>query len=80
MLAHRDGDGLLRGEGTRHVENSATLAAVHAVQHALEQLPDWPNAERGSRTVFTTEGLDLDAVERSLQAFCCLTRPAGSAA
>ena len=79
MLAHRHGDKLLRVKGILHVENSATPVAIHAVQHVIhapEHLPDWPDTERGSRIVFIAEGLEQDAVERSLQAFSRLTRPA----
>ena len=77
---HRDhGDKLLRVKGILHVEGSETPVAIHAVQHVIhapEHLPGWPDAERGSRIVFITQGLESDAVERSLHAFCRLTRPA----
>ena len=79
MLAHRHGDKLLRVKGILHVEDSETPVAIHAVQHVIhapEHLPDWPDAERGSRIVFITQGLEQGAVERSLQAFHHLTRPA----
>lgn len=82
LLAHRHGDKLLRVKGILHVEDSATPVALHAVQHlvhAPEHLPDWPDAERGSRIVFITQGLQRDAVERSLQAFLRLARPAARA-
>ena len=83
MLAHRHGDKLLRVKGILQVEDSATPVAVHAVQHMIhapEHLPDWPDAERGSRIVFITQGLEQDAVERSLHAFHRLARPAARAA
>jgi len=79
MLAHRHGEKLLRVKGILHVEDSETPVAIHAVQHVIhapEHLPEWPDAERGSRIVFITQGLEQDAVERSLQAFHRLTRPA----
>ncbi len=79
MLAHRHGDKLLRVKGILDVEDSETPVAIHAVQHVIhapEHLPDWPDAERGSRIVFITQGLEQDAVERSLHAFHRLTRPA----
>lgn len=79
MLAHRHGEKLLRVKGILDVEDSETPVAIHAVQHVIhapEHLPEWPDAERGSRIVFITEGLEQDAVERSLQAFHHLTRPA----
>ena len=83
MLAHRHGEKLLRVKGILDVEDSETPVAIHAVQHVIhapEHLPDWPDAERGSRIVFITQGLEPDAVERSLQAFRHLTRPAARAA
>lgn len=82
MLAHRHGDKLLRVKGILDVEDSETPVAIHAVQHVIhapEHLPDWPDAERGSRIVFITQGLEQDAVERSLQAFHRLMRPAAPA-
>ena len=82
MLAHRHGDKLLRVKGILQVEDSETPVAIHAVQHVIhapEHLPDWPDAERGSRIVFIAQGLDQDAVERSLRAFHRLTRPARAA-
>ncbi len=72
MLAHRHGDKLLRVKGILHVEDSETPVAIHAVQHVIhapEHLPGWPDAERGSRIVFITQGLERDAVERSLHVF-----------
>ncbi len=82
MLAHRHGDKLLRVKGILQVEDSATPVAIHAVQHVIhapEHLPDWPDAERGSRIVFITQGLQPDAVERSLHAFHRLARRAARA-
>ena len=72
MLAHRHGDKLLRVKGILHVEDSETPVAIHAVQHVIhapEHLPGWPDAERRSRIVFITQGLERDAVERSLHVF-----------
>jgi len=72
MLAHRHGDKLLRVKGILHVEDSETPVAIHAVQHVIhapEHLPGWPDAERGSRIVFITQGLEREAVERSLHVF-----------
>ena len=61
MLAHRHGDKLLRVKGILDVEDSETPVAIHAVQHVIhapEHLPGWPDAERGSRIAFITQGLD----------------------
>ena len=82
MLAHRHGEKLLRVKGILDVEDSETPVAIHAVQHVIhapEHLPEWPDAERGSRIVFITQGLEQEAVERSLQAFHRLTPPAARA-
>jgi G3E family GTPase len=83
MLAHRHGEKLLRVKGILDVEDSETPVAIHAVQHVIhapEHLPEWPDAERGSRIVFITQGLEQEAVERSLRAFHRLTPPAARAA
>ena len=83
MLVANRGESLLRVKGILQVEDSETPVAIHAVQHVIhapEHLPDWPDAERGSRIVFITQGLEADAVERSLHAFHRLTRPAARAA
>ena len=83
MLAHRHGDKLLRVKGILDVEDSETPVAIHAVQHVIhapEHLPEWPDAERGSRIVFIIQGLEQGAVERSLQAFRHLAHPAARAA
>lgn len=63
--------------GSYGAEDSGTPVATHAVQHVIhapEHLPDWPNAERGSRIAFIAQKLEYDAVERSLQAFHRLAR------
>lgn len=75
MLVHRHGTKLLRVKGILDVEGSETPVAIHAVQHVIhtpEHLPGWPDAERGSRIVFITQGLQEERVERSFQAFCRL--------
>jgi G3E family GTPase len=75
LLVHRHGTRLLRVKGILDVAGSATPVAVHAVQHlvhAPEHLPAWPDAERGSRLVFITDGLDEAAVRRSFAAFAQL--------
>lgn len=72
MLAHRHGTKLLRVKGILDVEGSETPVAIHAVQHIIhdpEHLPGWPTAERGSRIVFITQGLEEGSVERSFRAF-----------
>ncbi len=82
MLAHRHGERLLRVKGILDVEDSETPVAIHAVQHVVhapEHLPDWPDAERGSRLVVIAQGLERDAVERSLQAFHRIARPTARA-
>lgn len=82
MLVYRHGTKLLRVKGILDVEGSETPVAIHAVQHVIhnpEHLPGWPDAERGSRIVFITQGLKRDCVERSLQAFRYMaSSPAGA--
>jgi G3E family GTPase len=72
MLLHRHGNELLRVKGILNVADSETPVAIHAVQHLVHpprHLGGWPDAERRSRLVFITRGLDPSAIERSLRAF-----------
>jgi G3E family GTPase len=72
MLLHRHGDALLRVKGILNVADAVTPVAVHAVQHLVHpprHLGAWPDADRRSRLVFITRGLDLAVIERSFRAF-----------
>jgi G3E family GTPase len=75
LLVHRHGDRILRVKGILDIEGSTTPVAVHAVQHLMhapEHLTAWPTAERASRLVFITDGLDGARVQRSFSTFCRL--------
>ncbi|HXF67916.1 MAG TPA: GTP-binding protein, partial [Burkholderiales bacterium] len=69
LLASMRGAELLRVKGLLNVEGRPVV--VHAVQsviHEPEELPSWPDAERRSRLVFITRGLERDRIERTLAA------------
>lgn len=80
MLLQRHGAAVLRVKGLLNVTGSETPVAIHGVQqlvHVPTHLPAWPNpADRRSRLVFITRGLDPALIERSLQAFGLM--PAGA--
>ena len=83
LLVHRHGARLLRVKGILEVAGSDTPVAVHAVRHVVhapEHLPAWPTPGRGSCLVFITDGLEEDAVRRSLRGFMRLADPACVAA
>ena len=53
--------------------------AVHGVQHLVHpprHMDAWPDAERRSRLVFITRGLDASMIRRSLGAFMLAAEPA----
>jgi G3E family GTPase len=63
VLAH--GDQLLRVKGILAVAGRDKPIVVQAVQHLFHppfELPDWPDADRGSRIVFITRNLSRDFV------------------
>ena len=73
MLLQRHGTAVLRVKGLLNVAGSDTPVAIHGVQqlvHVPTHLSAWPDpADRRSRLVFITRGLDPALIERSLQAF-----------
>ena len=72
MLLGRHGDRVLRVKGLLNVAGSDTPVAIHGVQrlvHVPTHLSAWPDADRRSRVVFITRGLDPALIERSLGAF-----------
>jgi G3E family GTPase len=78
MLLHRHGNELLRIKGILNVPDTDTPVAIHAVQHLVHpprHLGVWPDAERRSRLVFITRGIDPSGIERSLRAFIMLSTP-----
>jgi G3E family GTPase len=72
MLLHRHGTAVLRVKGILNVEGSATPVAIHGVQHLVHppvHMAAWPDDDRRSRLVFIVDGLEREAIERSLHAF-----------
>ena len=72
MLLGRHGDRVLRVKGLLNVAGSDAPVAIHGVQrlvHVPTHLAAWPDADRRSRVVFITRGLDPALIERSLRAF-----------
>ena len=65
------GPALLRLKGLVNVAGRGGPIALDAVQHLVHpprELPLWPDADRRTRLVFITRGLDRDAVARSFVA------------
>jgi G3E family GTPase len=70
-LAAFKGVALLRLKGLANVAGFAGPIALNAVQHLVhppEMLPRWPDADRRTRLVLITRGLDRDATARSFAA------------
>ncbi len=68
-LNERRGDALLRVKGILNVEGQDGPVVVHGVQqliHIPTVLPEWPDAERRSRIVFITDGLDAAVLKKDL--------------
>ena len=64
------GDDLLRVKGLVQLDDDPERPLViHGVQHLFhppERLPRWPSADRRSRIVFITRGLDAETIESTL--------------
>ena len=72
LLASLAGPRILRVKGILNVVGFATPWVIHGAQrrfHPAEQLPAWPDAERRSRLVFITDGLDESVVLETLSLF-----------
>ncbi len=72
MLLHRHGAKVLRVKGLLNLVGESAPVAVHGVQqlvHPPVHLAGWPDADRRSRIVFIVQGLQQEAIERSLHAF-----------
>jgi G3E family GTPase len=81
MLLNRHGAKLLRVKGILNIDGEAAPVAVHGVQHlvhAPRHMEAWPDADRRSRLVFITCGLDVVLIRRSLAAFMAAAAPARS--
>jgi G3E family GTPase len=76
MLLNRHGTEVLRVKGILNVEGAQTPVAIHGVQHLVHppiHMAAWPDEDRRSRLVFIVDGLDRDAIERSLASFLALS-------
>jgi G3E family GTPase len=67
------GERLLRFKGLVHIaERPEQPLVVHAAQHLVHPpvtLPAWPDADRRSRLVFITQGMEPQVIERTLHKF-----------
>jgi G3E family GTPase len=78
MLSRHKGENLLRVKGLLNVEGQPVV--VHAVQniiHEPEILAHWPDAERRSRLVFITRGIEMVELEKSLPSLSYTASPPG---
>jgi G3E family GTPase len=73
VIAALRGPDLLRVKGIVHLADSPERPLViHGVQHLFhppEWLPAWPGADRRTRIVFITRGVDQDAVDTTLSLY-----------
>ena len=72
MLLNRHGENVLRVKGILHVTGMATPIVINGVQHLVHppvHMSRWPDADRRSRIVFITRGMDPVLIQRSLTAF-----------
>lgn len=73
LLTALRGERLLRFKGLVHVaEDPEQPRVVHAAQHLVHPpvaLPAWPDADRRSRLVFITQGMEPQVIERTLHKF-----------
>ena len=70
LLVASRGEDLLRVKGLVHLaESPEQPLVIHGVQHLFhppETLPAWPGADRRTRIVFITRGLDAEALGQTL--------------
>ena len=72
MLLHTHGERVLRVKGILNVAGTEAPVVVNGVQHVVHppiHLAAWPSDDRRSHIVFIVDGLEQDAIERSLAAF-----------
>ena len=70
LIVASRGEDLLRVKGLVHLaESPEQPLVIHGVQHLFhppESLPAWPGADRRTRIVFITRGLDAEALGQTL--------------
>jgi G3E family GTPase len=73
LLTALRGERLLRFKGLVHIaEDPERPLVVHAAQHLVHppvSLPAWPDADRRSRLVFITQGMERQLIENTLHKF-----------
>ena len=73
LLTALRGERLLRFKGLIHIaDHPDRPLVVHAAQHLVHTpvpLPAWPEADRRSRLVFITQGMEPQVIERTLHKF-----------
>ena len=82
MLLHRHGDRVLRIKGLLNVAGVPGPVLVNGVQHIVHppaHLDAWPGVDRRSHIVVILDGLAIDTVARSLEAFNAIANPAPAA-
>jgi G3E family GTPase len=72
LLLHRHGDKVLRVKGLLNVSDALGPVVLHGVQHVIHppvHLDEWPDDDRATRIVFVVQGIEPDALDRSLASF-----------
>ena len=77
LLLNAHGSKILRVKGLLNVAGHDGPVVLHGVQHLVHppvHLAGWPSAERSSRLVFIVDGLDVNLLKRSFNAFALAGR------
>ena len=78
MLLHCHGERVLRVKGMLNVRESVSPVVIHGVQHVMHppmHLERWPDADRSSRIIFITRGIEEAAIRASLTRFLSTLAP-----
>lgn len=78
MLLHCHGDKVLRIKGLLNVFDVDTPVLINGVQHIVHppvHLTEWPDNDHSSRLIFIVQGMSIDSIQRSLDAFNQLANP-----
>ena len=69
-IAREAGPNLMRVKGLIHVaerpDNPAVIQGAQQIFHSLDWLPEWPSADRRTRIVFITKGIEKAHIEDAL--------------